>query len=166
MYRHASACNDELSLIVLQSSFYLENSSVVDTNNRVKTIEKVSRQEFPFGYGVDGGGGNTVKLLESTVARFGPIASFRGTYRANRWSLHITPRNTYLPGNYVFECLSQLQLCKIEHVCVCVCVGSGGWVGVGGFGCVGGCGGVGVHVCGCGCVVFACLCVCVACQYI
>ena len=60
---HASACNGDLSLIVLQSSFYLENSSVFDTNNRVKTVEKVSRQGFPSGYGEDGGGGNTVKLL-------------------------------------------------------------------------------------------------------
>ena len=93
----------------MQSSYYLDDSRVVDTNSRVTTVEKVSRQEFPFGYGEDSGGGNTVKLLESTVARFGPIASFRGTYRANRWSLHITQRNhTYLPGNYVFECLSQL----------------------------------------------------------
>ena len=137
-------------LIVLQSSFYLENSSVVDTNNRVKTVEEVSRQEFPYGYGVDGGGGNTVKLLESTVARFGPIASFRGTYQANRWSLHITQRNTHLPGNYVFECLSQLQLCIIILILsMCVCVG----VGVGGFGCVGGCG------CGCVLCVHACVCV-------
>ena len=98
----------------------------------MKTAEKVSRLEFPSGYGKDGGGGNTVKLLESTIARFGPIASFRGTYQANRWSLRITQRNhTYLPGNYVFECLSQLQLCiAIEHAlcmcsgcaCVCVCV--------------------------------------------
>ena len=83
-----------LSLFALQSSFFPDNSSVVDTNDRVKAIEKVGRQDFPSGYGEDSGGGNTVKLLESTVARFGPIASFRGTYRANRWTLPIALENT------------------------------------------------------------------------
>ena len=87
-------------VFLLQSSYY--NSSVVDINNRVKAIEKVSRREFPSGYGEDSGGGNTVKLLESTVARFGPIASFSGTYNANQWTAHFFQRNTtYLPGKNI-----------------------------------------------------------------
>ena len=94
-----------LSLIVLQSSYFLANSSVVDINDRVKAIEKVSRRVFPLGYGDDSGGGDTVKLLESTVAHFGPIASFRGTYRASHWTLHITHGNqTHLPGKTVSMC--------------------------------------------------------------
>lgn len=88
----------------MQSSYYLNDSRVVQLG-RIKTIEKVSRQEFPSGYGEDSGGGNTVKLLESTVARFGPIASFRGTYRASHWTLHITHGNqTHLPGKTVSMC--------------------------------------------------------------
>ena len=68
------------------------------------TVEKVSRQEFPYGYGLDSGGGDTVKLIESTVARFGPIASFRGTYRSSSWTLTVTQRNqTQLPGKFTYE---------------------------------------------------------------
>ena len=103
-------------LIVLQSSFYLENSSVVDTNNRVKTVEKVSRREFPSGYEEDSGGGNTVKLLESTVACFGPIASFRGTYRANRWSLLISQDNTL--GNAIHN----IKWCVYVYVWCVHCI--------------------------------------------
>ena len=76
----------------LQSSHYLDASRVVDTKNRVKTVEKVSEKDFPYGYGNDQGGGNTVKLIESTVAHFGPIASFRGTYRASGWTLTIAQK--------------------------------------------------------------------------
>ena len=95
--------------MLLQSSYYLDDSRVVQLG-RIKTIEKVSRQEFPSGYGDDSGGGDTVKLMESTVARFGPIASFRGTYRSNRWTLPITQGNhSYLPGSYVFESTSAVS---------------------------------------------------------
>ena len=88
--------------ITLQSSYYLDDSAVVDTNGHVKTVERVSRQEFPSGYGEVSDGGNTITLLESTVARFGPVASFRGTLQANQWSLVISQRNhTYLLGNHI-----------------------------------------------------------------
>ena len=91
--------NDAYFVIALQSSYYLDNSSVVDLFNRVKAIEKVSTQEFPSGYGDDRLGGNTVKLLESTVARFGPIASFRGTFWSNRWTVRFSQMHQpYLPG--------------------------------------------------------------------
>ena len=87
-------------ILLLQSSNYLDTTRVTGVNSRVTTVEKVSRQEFPSGHGDDSGGGNTVKLIESTVARFGPIASFRGTYRSRSWTLPISQRNhTYLPGN-------------------------------------------------------------------
>ena len=101
----------------MQSSYYLNDSRVVQLG-RIKTIEKVSRHEFPYGYGEDsGGGGDTVKLLESTVARFGPIASFRGTYQSNRWTLPIIQQNhSYLPGNYVFESTSAAS--RAYAVCV------------------------------------------------
>ena len=88
-------------IYLLQSSFYPDTTRVVGVSSRVTTVEKVSRQEFPSGHGDDSGGGDTVKLIESTVARFGPIASFRGTYRSSSWTLPISQRNnTNLPGNY------------------------------------------------------------------
>ena len=86
----------------MQSSYYLNTSRVTGVSSRVTTVEKVSRQEFPSGHGDDSGGGNTVKLIESTVARFGPIASFRGTYRSRSWALTVTQRNqTQLTGKFV-----------------------------------------------------------------
>ena len=86
----------------MQSSYYPDTTRVVGVSSRVTTVEKVSTQEFPYGYGLDSGGGNTVKLIESTVARFGPIASFRGTYRSNSWTLPISQRNqTQLSGKFI-----------------------------------------------------------------
>ena len=88
-------------IFLLQSSYYPDTTRVVGVSSRVTTVEKVGRQELPYGYGLDSRGRDTVKLIESTVARFGPIASFRGTYRSNSWTLSISQRNnTNLPGNY------------------------------------------------------------------
>ena len=64
-------------------------------------MEKVSRQEFPSGHGADSGGGDTLKLIQSTVARFGPIASFRGTYQSSSWTLAISQSD--LPGKYSYN---------------------------------------------------------------
>ena len=85
----------------MQSSYYPDTTRVVSTSRILRTVEKVSRQEFPYGDGLDSGGGNTVKLIESTVARFGPIASFRGTSQSNSWTLTVTQRNrTRLSGKF------------------------------------------------------------------
>ena len=54
---------------------------------RVQSVERPSRGEIPRGYGEDSGGGNTVGLLQYLVNRFGDVASFSGTYRANRWTV-------------------------------------------------------------------------------
>ena len=52
---------------------------------RVQSVERPSRGEIPRGYGEDSGGGDTVGLLQYLENRFGGVASFSATYRANRW---------------------------------------------------------------------------------
>jgi len=54
---------------------------------RVQSVERPSHGEIPCGYGEDSGGGDTVGLLEYLVNRFGDVASFSATYRANRWTV-------------------------------------------------------------------------------
>ena len=54
---------------------------------RVQSVERPSRGDIPRGYGEDSGGGDTVGLLQYLVNRFGDVASFSGTYRANRWTV-------------------------------------------------------------------------------
>ena len=50
-------------------------------------VERIPYQTLPYGRGDDSGGGNTEKLLMYVTDRFGPVASFSGTYRASRWEL-------------------------------------------------------------------------------
>ena len=52
-------------------------------------VERIPSQTLPSGFGDDSGGGSTDKLLKYVVARFGPVASFSGSYRADRWELFI-----------------------------------------------------------------------------
>ena len=63
------------------------------------SVRSVERQTLPSGYGDDRGGGDTNKLLEYVVSRFGPVASFSGSYRADSWTLNIHRGNT--PGIYI-----------------------------------------------------------------
>ena len=59
----------------------------------VLNLERHNYQTLPFGYGSDTGGGNTDELLEYVVSRFGPVASFSGSYRADSWTLSIHQGN-------------------------------------------------------------------------
>ena len=53
------------------------------------SVERHSYQTLPCGYGSDTGGCHTDKVLEYVVGRFGPVASFSGSYRADSWTLNI-----------------------------------------------------------------------------
>ena len=55
------------------------------------------------GYGTDIGGGNTAELLDYLQQRFGPVSSFSGSYRADRWELTIH-RNTESPISHRVSC--------------------------------------------------------------
>ena len=52
-------------------------------------MERIPYTTLPYGYGSDTGGGRTDQLLEYVISRFGPIASYTGSYRADAWTLNI-----------------------------------------------------------------------------
>ena len=55
----------------------------------VLSVERHSYQTLPCGYGSDTGGCRTDEILEYVVGRFGPVTSFSGSYKANRWIINI-----------------------------------------------------------------------------
>ena len=55
-----------------------------------------NRLSLRSGYGSDDGGGHTADNLIYLTNRFGPISSFSGSYRADRWTVNIERS----PGNY------------------------------------------------------------------
>lgn len=82
----------------MQGSYYLDDSSVTGYSSQsVLHVEKLSYQTLPSGYGSDTGGGRTDQLLEYVFGRFGPVASFTGSYRADTWTLNIQ-RSLTQPG--------------------------------------------------------------------
>ena len=81
-------------MLILQGSYYLDKSNVTYSHGSVLSVERHTYRTLPSGYGSDTGGGETDKCLEYVVGRFGPVASFSGSYRADSWTLNITPGNT------------------------------------------------------------------------
>ena len=76
-------------VLVLQGSYNLTLSNVAYCPGSVRSVERHNYQTLPYGYGSDTGGGKTDKLLEYVVSRFGPVASFSGSYKADSWILNI-----------------------------------------------------------------------------
>ena len=77
---------------------------------RVQSVQRPSRGEIPRGYGEDSGGGDTVGLLQYLENRFGDVASFSGTYRADRWRVDMILHE----GACEINCVQH-----INHVCTC-----------------------------------------------
>ena len=63
-------------------------STINDTYNRVNEIETRGR-EIACAYGDDSAGCNTAELLLDLQQQFGPVCSFSGTYRADKWVVNI-----------------------------------------------------------------------------
>ena len=83
-----------------QGSYYLDDSSVTGYSSQsVLNVERLPYQTLPYGIGSDVGGGRTDELLDSVIGRFGPVASFSGSYRADSWTLDIQ-RNLLQSGGY------------------------------------------------------------------
>ena len=70
-----------------QSGYY--DSTVTATSGSIGVVETLGRSNRLSGYGSDTGGGSTAKLLAYLAQRFGPVTSFSGSYRADRWTLNI-----------------------------------------------------------------------------
>ena len=59
------------------------------TSQRIHYREYID-QGIPFGYGNDSDVGDTDGFIHYLEHRFGPTASFTGTYKADRWLVNIT----------------------------------------------------------------------------
>jgi len=78
----------------MQSSYYIDRSSVLYTAGQVLTLERNTYQNLPCAYGSDTGGCRTLQVLQYLHRNFGPVSSFTGSYRADSWTLDITRQNT------------------------------------------------------------------------
>ena len=57
-------------------------------------MERNTYQNLPCAYGSDTGGCHTLRVLQYLRGRFGPVASFSGSYRADSWTLQISRQNS------------------------------------------------------------------------
>ena len=87
-----------------QSSYYTDRTNVSHTPGRVGKVEKVGYGYLPYGYGRDVSSGSTAESLQYLINRFGAIASFSGTYSADRWVLDIQ-RDSGSPNSELYCCV-------------------------------------------------------------
>ena len=66
---------------------------MVYSPGQVLTMERNTYQNLPCAYGSDTGGCHTLRVLQYLRGRFGPVASFSGSYRADSWTLQISRQN-------------------------------------------------------------------------
>ena len=104
----------------MQGSYYLDRSNITYSHGSVLSVERHPYQTLPYGYGSDSGGGRTDKLLEYVVGRFGPVASFSASYRADAWTLNIhrgESKDTQMPCivTVIFIAVITLTGCPIAN---------------------------------------------------
>ena len=103
----------------IQSGYY--TSTVSSTpNNAILETEILREPDNHNGYGTDLGGGDTVELLLYLQQRFGPVSSFSGSYRADRWEINIhRTAGMKLKMMYNNIILSRPKLVLYWHVLQC-----------------------------------------------
>ena len=74
--------------IIIQSSYYISTVSS-NPSNAILETEILREPDNHYGYGEDLDEGNTAELLLYLQQRFGPVSSFSGSYRADRWEINI-----------------------------------------------------------------------------
>ena len=77
-----------------KGGFYVVRSEISFTPGRVLAVEKPSQTVLSYAYGSESR--YTIKVLQYVANRFGPVASFTGTYRATSWRLNIHRRSADL----------------------------------------------------------------------
>ncbi|CAI8042289.1 hypothetical protein GBAR_LOCUS23500, partial [Geodia barretti] len=70
-------------------SGYYASTVTSSPSNAIRQTETLRDPDNHYGYGTDLGGGRTAELLLYLQQRFGPVTSFSGSYRADRWELNI-----------------------------------------------------------------------------
>ena len=67
----------------------MDYSDVTYQPGKVLVVERVGYGIIPCVYGSDTGGCRTLQALQYLYNRFGPVASFSGSYKADSWTLNI-----------------------------------------------------------------------------
>ncbi|CAI8043500.1 Sushi, von Willebrand factor type A, EGF and pentraxin domain-containing protein 1 [Geodia barretti] len=70
-------------------SGYYASTVTSSPSNAIRQTETLRDPDNHYGYGTDLGSGGTAELLLYLQQRFGPVTSFSGSYRADRWELNI-----------------------------------------------------------------------------
>ena len=91
---------------------------MVYSPGQVSTLERISgrSQTLSYAYGSDTGGGNTLRVLQYLRGRFGPVASFSGSYRADSWTLQISRQN----GVFGSNCY-EIANCNLIYTTILIC---------------------------------------------
>ena len=76
------------------------------------SVERVPNSQLPDAYGGDER--RTNEVLQYVSCRFGPVASFSGSYSADRWTLNIQ-RNVLTAGETVTVSLGSTQLFNVHE---------------------------------------------------
>ena len=87
--------------IHLQVPLYASNVTS-NPSNAVREIETLMPPNNNYGYGNDIRVGRSVHLLLYLQQRFGPVSSFSGSYRADRWELNISRTGVFLLKSLFF----------------------------------------------------------------
>ena len=85
------------------------------SSQSVLNIERLPYQTLSYGIGSDIGGGRTDELLEYVIGRFGPVASFSGSYRADSWILNIQ-QSLFRSGKYLSIQIKQLSCLTVYNI--------------------------------------------------
>ena len=90
---------------LLKGGYQVARSQVSFTPGSVLSVEKPSPSILPDAHGSTdySDSRDTIKVLQYIANRFGPVASFTGTYRATSWTLNINRRSADL-GVFIHKC--------------------------------------------------------------
>ena len=101
--------SNHVSIHSLFQSSYLRGT----VNYPVGKVLAVENSLRLSGRGSDSGGGSTHELMTNIYNRFGPIASFTGSYRVDRWDLNIKQQ----PGSGEYFLITDYCIVSTFDIC-------------------------------------------------